>query len=64
MICVIAIYNQHQCSVVAIEEVPMDQARKYGIIAGNLVDETENFSGGWKSETSAMRYLRNWNNSN
>ena len=41
MICVIAIYNQHQCSVVAIEEVPIDQTSKYGIIAGNLVDETE-----------------------
>jgi UTP--glucose-1-phosphate uridylyltransferase len=37
----IEIYNQHKCSVVAIEEVPMDQTSKYGIIAGNLVDETE-----------------------
>ena len=37
----IEIYNQHKCSVVAIEEVPMDQTSKYGIIAGKLVDETE-----------------------
>jgi UTP--glucose-1-phosphate uridylyltransferase len=37
----IEIYNQHKCSVVAIEEVPMDQTHKYGIIAGNLVDEME-----------------------
>ena len=37
----IEIYNQHKCSVVAIEEVPMDQTHKYGIIAGNLVDVTE-----------------------
>jgi UTP--glucose-1-phosphate uridylyltransferase len=37
----IEIYNQHKCSVVAIEEVPMDQTRKYGIIAGNLVDNSE-----------------------
>jgi UTP--glucose-1-phosphate uridylyltransferase len=36
----IEIYDQHKCSVVAIEEVPMDQASKYGIIAGNLVDES------------------------
>jgi len=36
----IKIYNQHKCSVVAIEEVPMDQTSKYGIIAGNLVDES------------------------
>jgi len=37
----IEIYNQYKCSVVAIEEVPMDQTSKYGIIAGNLVDGTE-----------------------
>jgi UTP--glucose-1-phosphate uridylyltransferase len=37
----IEIYNQHQCSVVAIEEVSINQTHKYGIIAGNLVDETE-----------------------
>ena len=37
----IKIYNKHKCSVVAIEEVPMDQTSKYGIIAGKLVDETE-----------------------
>jgi UTP--glucose-1-phosphate uridylyltransferase len=36
----IEIYDQHKCSVVAIEEVPMDQTSKYGIIAGNLVDES------------------------
>jgi len=36
----IEIHNQYKCSVVAIEEVPMDKTRKYGIIAGNLVDET------------------------
>jgi len=37
----IEIYNKHKCSVVAIEEVPMDQTSKYGIIAGKLVDDTE-----------------------
>ncbi len=37
----IEIYNQHKCSVVAIEEVPMDQTSRYGIIAGNLIDESE-----------------------
>jgi len=37
----IEIYNQHKCSVVAIEEVPMDQTSKYGIIAGDLVGETD-----------------------
>ena len=37
----IEIYNKYKCSVVAIEEVPMNQTSKYGIIAGKLVDETE-----------------------
>jgi UTP--glucose-1-phosphate uridylyltransferase len=36
----IEIYNQYQCSVVAIEEVPMSQARNYGIINGNLIDNS------------------------
>jgi UTP--glucose-1-phosphate uridylyltransferase len=38
----IEIYNQYQCSVVAIEEVPMNQTHKYGIIAGNLVGNSNN----------------------
>ena len=36
----IEIYNQHQCSVIAIEEVTMNQTHKYGIIAGNLIDNS------------------------
>ena len=36
------VFNKYQCSVVAIEEVPMDQTNKYGIIAGNLVDGADN----------------------
>jgi len=38
----IEIYNQYQCSVVAIQEVPMYQTKKYGIIAGNLLDNSNN----------------------
>jgi len=38
----IEIYKQYQCSVVAIEEVPMNQTKKYGIIAGNLLDNSSN----------------------
>jgi UTP--glucose-1-phosphate uridylyltransferase len=38
----IGIYNQYHCSVVAIEEVPMNQTHKYGIIAGNLVNNSNN----------------------
>jgi len=37
----IKVYKKYQCSVVAIEEVPMDQTDKYGVIAGNLVDGTD-----------------------
>ena len=36
----IEIYNQHQCSIVAIEEVPMSQIHKYGVISGNLLDNS------------------------
>ena len=38
----IEIYSQHQCSVVAIEEVPMNQTHKYGVIAGKLIDNSIN----------------------
>jgi len=38
----IEVYDKYQCSVVAIEEVPMEQTDRYGIIAGDLVDETTN----------------------
>ena len=37
----IEVYEKYQCSIVAIEEVPMDQVNKYGVIAGNLVDSTD-----------------------
>jgi len=37
----IEIYDRYKCSVVAIEEVPMNQTSKYGIITGNLVDQSE-----------------------
>jgi len=35
------VYEKYQCSIVAIEEVPMEQTNKYGVIAGKLVDGTE-----------------------
>jgi len=38
----IEIYNQYKCSIVAIEEVPINQTSKYGIISGNLLDNSEN----------------------
>ena len=37
----IDVYEKYQCSIVAIEEVPLDQTNKYGIIAGNPVDGTD-----------------------
>ncbi|WP_421869922.1 UTP--glucose-1-phosphate uridylyltransferase GalU [Motiliproteus sp.] len=30
----VELYKRYQCSIVAIEEVPMDQVNKYGVIAG------------------------------
>jgi UTP--glucose-1-phosphate uridylyltransferase len=38
----VEIFNKYQCSVVAIEEVPMNQTHKYGIISGNLLDNSNN----------------------
>ncbi len=38
----IAMYNKYQCSVVAIEEVTKTDVSKYGIIAGKLIDNTNN----------------------
>ncbi|NYT52837.1 MAG: UTP--glucose-1-phosphate uridylyltransferase GalU [Candidatus Vesicomyosocius endoextente] len=36
----IKIYKKYQCSIVAIEEVPMNQIHKYGVIVGDLIDNT------------------------
>jgi UTP--glucose-1-phosphate uridylyltransferase len=37
----IEVYNQYKCSVIAIEEVPMNQTHKYGIISGNLINNSD-----------------------
>ncbi len=36
----IKVYEKYQCSIVAIEEVPMKETNKYGVIAGNLIDNS------------------------
>ncbi len=36
----VKVFEKYQCSIVAIEEVPQKDTHKYGIIAGNLVDNT------------------------
>jgi UTP--glucose-1-phosphate uridylyltransferase len=38
----IKIYNKYKCSIVAIQEVPINQTKKYGIISGNLLDNSNN----------------------
>ena len=38
----IEIFNKYQCSIIAIEEVPMDEVNNYGIINGNLIDAENN----------------------
>ena len=35
----LALYEKHQCSIVAIEEVPRDETYKYGVIAGEEIEE-------------------------
>ena len=34
----VALYHKHQCSIVAIEEVPKDETNKYGVIAGEEIE--------------------------
>ena len=38
----INIYNQYQCSIIAIEEVPNNEINKYGIISGKLLENSTN----------------------
>lgn len=35
----VELYNKYQCSIVAIEEVPKDDTSKYGVIAGNEIED-------------------------
>ncbi|MDF1642999.1 MAG: UTP--glucose-1-phosphate uridylyltransferase GalU [Pseudomonadales bacterium] len=35
----VELHKKHQCSIVAIEEVPLDQTEKYGVIAGEQIEE-------------------------
>jgi len=35
----VALYNEHKCSIVAIEEVPREDTSKYGVIAGDPITE-------------------------
>ena len=37
----VAVYQKYHCSIVAIEEVPMEQTNKYGIIAGEPIEGRE-----------------------
>ena len=37
----INIYNQHKCSIIAIEEVPIELSNQYGIISGKLINGTK-----------------------
>ena len=38
----IKVYNKYQCSIIAIEEIPMNKANKYGIITGELIENSDN----------------------
>lgn len=35
----VGLYNQFRCSIVAIEEVPKDETQKYGVIAGEAIQD-------------------------
>ena len=34
------LYNQHRCSIVAVEEIPQERSSSYGIVAGESISET------------------------
>jgi len=35
----VALYEKHQCSIVALEEVPMSETNKYGVISGTQIED-------------------------
>jgi len=35
----VELFKKHQCSIVAVEEIPKDQTNKYGVIAGDVVED-------------------------
>lgn len=35
------VYKKHQCSIIAIEEIPAEKTSSYGIISGELIDGTK-----------------------
>jgi len=38
----IKIYNKYKCSIIAVEEVPLNKVEKYGIITGGLLNNSNN----------------------
>ena len=38
----VKIYEKYKCSIVAIEEIPIEHSNRYGIIAGDLIDGSNN----------------------
>ena len=37
----IKVYNKYQCSIIAIQEIPKNETNKYGIISGDLIDNSD-----------------------
>jgi UTP--glucose-1-phosphate uridylyltransferase len=35
----VKIYEKYKCSIVAVQEVPMDQVSKYGVVSGRMIDK-------------------------
>ena len=38
----IEVYDKYKCSIIAVEEIPMNQIEKYGVVTGNLIDQSDN----------------------
>lgn len=41
----VALYKQFRCSIVAVEEVPVEETHKYGVIAGEVWQMAYKFKG-------------------
>ena len=39
----IKVYNKYQCSIIAIQEIPKNETNKYGIISGDLIDNSDGY---------------------
>ena len=50
-----ALYEEHQCSIVAVQEVPSEEVDKYGVVAGTAEDGLTRVARWWKNPRRRRR---------